>query len=198
MTDSIVNRVLRSSIDMQLPQLTTERIRQRCTETSFNRGVEYFHAGTIGNPVLHGYSLSATCGGSNLEPYRLSVELMPTGIADTHCSCPYTGEGDCKHIVALLLTYVHAPETIYSVETLLSTLAENPASSLLQVISELLKRAPELVPIAQVYADIPQAPRPPANLALRHGLPATDRSHFWARFSGEPTTPPGVKATRNP
>ena len=83
---------------------------------------------------------------------------MPTGIATTDCSCPYDWEGDCKHIVALLLTYIHEPEAMLSLEPLFATLAAKPKSSLLKVISELLKRAPQLAHIIQVYADIPTPP----------------------------------------
>ena len=151
---------------MQLPQLTPDQIQQRCTEQSFTRGLEYFHAGAIGNPTLHGYTLSAICEGTDIDPYRVTVELMPTGIASTDCSCPYDWEGDCKHIVALLLTYVEEPDAIYSLDTLLATLEAKPKSSLLQVISELLKRVPELVPIAEAYSDISITPPRPEPLPL--------------------------------
>ena len=143
---------------MQPPQLTPDQIQERCTERSYMRGLEYFHDGAIENPVLHGYTLSGTCEGTDMDPYRVTIELMPTGIASTYCSCPYDWGGDCKHIVALLLTYVEAPDAIYSLDTLFATLAEKPKSSLLQVISELLKHAPELVPIAQTYSDISVTP----------------------------------------
>ena len=139
---------------MQLPTITLDQIQCRCTEQSFTRGLEYFHAGAIGNPVLHGWRLSATCQGTETNPYHVIVELVPTTIAATACSCPYTGTGDCKHIVALLLTYVETPEIIYSVDALFAALAEKPKSSLLQIISELLQRTPALAPVAQVYADI--------------------------------------------
>ncbi len=150
---------------MQLPELTPHQIRSRCTEQSFERGLEYFHAGAIGNPVLQDWTLLATCQGSLPRPYRTSAELMPTGIAATRCSCPYDAEGDCKHIVALLLTYIEAPETIYRIGDLLATLALKPKSSLLQILSELLKRNPELAPILQVDADVPDTP-PPGQLPL--------------------------------
>ena len=140
---------------MQLPELTLDQIRRRCTEQSFERGLAYFHDGAIGNPVLHGWTLSATCRGSSAEPYRVTVELTPTGILSTDCSCLYSGHGDCKHSVALLYTYLEAPETLCTVQTLLATLAGKPKSSLLHVISALLKRTPALAPIAQVYADVP-------------------------------------------
>lgn len=143
---------------MQLPNLTHDQIRSRCTEQSFTRGEEYFDMGMIGNPVLHGWTLASTCEGTEEDPYHVSVELMPTGIAATECSCPYSYEGDCKHIVALLLTYIHAPDVICSLDVLMTALAEKPKETLLRVVSELLKRTPELVPVARFYADVPEEP----------------------------------------
>ena len=139
---------------MQLPQITSDQIQERCTPQSFERGEDYFYDEAIGNPVIHGWTLSATCQGTEPTPYRVSVELMPTGIADAYCSCPYDWGGDCKHIVALLLTYIHESEEICSVDTLFTTLAEKPKASLLRVISELLKREPALVPVARTYIDM--------------------------------------------
>ena len=146
---------------MQRPDLTLDHIRQRCTHQSFTRGTEYFHDGAIGNPVFHGYTLSAACHGTDIDPYRVSVELMPTGIAATDCSCPYDGDfggyGDCKHIVALLLTYLHTPDSICSIDALITTLSEKPKAHLLRILSEVLIRTPDVAPVVQVYADMPEA-----------------------------------------
>ena len=138
----------------RLPALTIEHIRERCTAAVFDRGLEYFDDGAIGNATLHGYTLSGTCEGTDAVPYRVTAELTPTGIADTYCSCPYSGEGDCKHGVALLTTYIEAPETILSVDSLLAELSNRPRANLLRVLAELLKRKPELALVAQAYADI--------------------------------------------
>ena len=140
---------------MQSPEITQYHIQERCTEQSYMRGLEYFHDGAIGDPIIHGCTLSATCEGTDIEPYRVTVELTPTGIATADCSCPYDWGGDCKHIVALLLTYVHTPDMIFSLEPLFATLEAKPKSDLLQIISELLKYAPELAPIVQAYSDTP-------------------------------------------
>ncbi len=143
---------------MRLPELTLDQIQDRCTAQSFARGEDYFNMEMIGNPILHGCTLASTCEGTEEEPYRVSVELTPTGIADTKCSCPYDWGGDCKHVVALLLTYMYELETISSLDALLIVLAEKPKETLLRVISELLTRSPELVDIARFHADIPEAP----------------------------------------
>ncbi|MYC75348.1 hypothetical protein F4X10_06175 [Candidatus Poribacteria bacterium] len=143
---------------MQHPHLTLDHIRQRCTPQSFTRGMEYFHDGAISNPVFHGYALSAACHGTDRDPYRVSVELMPTGIAATECSCLYDGDfggyGDCKHIVALLLTYLYTPEIICSIDSLITMLSEKPRERLLHILSEVLIRAPDVAPVVQVYADM--------------------------------------------
>ena len=138
---------------MQYPKLTEDQIQDRCTKQVFARGEDYFYNEAIENPMFHGSTLSASCYGSEDEPYSVSVELTPTGIADAACSCPYDWGGDCKHIVALLLTYVHEPDEIQSVEPILTAIAEKPRATLLSIISELLKREPALVPIVETYTD---------------------------------------------
>lgn len=138
---------------MQYPHITEDQIKDRCTQKVFARGEDYFYEEAIENAMFHGWTLSATCQGSEDTPYDVSIELTTTGIADADCSCPYDWGGDCKHIVALLLTYVHEPEIIRSVDPILTALAEKPRATLLRVISELLKHEPTLVPIVSSYAD---------------------------------------------
>ena len=159
---------------MQLPELTPDQIQQRCTEQSYIRGVDYFHTGAIGNATLHGHTLSGTCEGTDIDPYHVTVELTPTGIATVDCSCPYDWGGDCKHIVALLLTYAEVPDTIYSLDTLLAAFEEKPKPNLLQIISELLTRVPELIPIAQAYSAGSRHPTAPRTAAARRCLSGTD------------------------
>jgi uncharacterized Zn finger protein len=54
---------------------------------------------------LRGY-----CHDSSDTPYRVSAQLRPGGLVTAHCTCPYDWGGICKHIVALLLAWAHAPE----------------------------------------------------------------------------------------
>ena len=138
---------------MQYPNITEDQIQDRCTKQVFARGEGYFYNEMIENAMFHGWTLSANCQGSEDTPYRVCVELTPIGIADAECSCPYDWGGDCKHIVALLLTYVHEPDEIHSIEPVLTAMAEKPRATLLRLISELLKREPSLVPIVETYID---------------------------------------------
>ena len=90
--------------------MTEEHVRSLATSKSFERGVRYFLRGAIFNQVIYGMELRALCKGSAPEPYKLKVSLTEDGIDDLYCSCPYSGAGICKHLVALLLTYINKPE----------------------------------------------------------------------------------------
>ncbi len=165
---------------MQYPGLTEDQIQERCTKQVFSRGEDYFYEEAIENAMFHDWTLSATCQGSEDTPYRVSVELTPTGIADAECSCPYDWGGDCKHIVALLLTYVHEPDEIHSIAPILTAIAEKPRATLLRVISELLKREPTLVPIVKTYVDgvaVSQFRDTPTTSASTVGASATSTAY---------------------
>ena len=138
---------------MQYPKITEAQIRARCTDKVFARGEGYFYQEAIENAMFHDRTLSANCQGSEFTPYTVSVELTPTGIADAECSCPYDWGGDCKHIVALLLTYLHETDEIHSVEPILTAIAEKPRATLLNIISDLLKSEPRLALIVETYTD---------------------------------------------
>ena len=138
---------------MQYPDITEDQIQERCTKQVFARGEGYFYNEAIENSMFHGWTLSASCYGSEETPYSVSVELTSTGIADAECSCPYNWGGDCKHIVALLLTYIHEPDEIRSIEPIMTAIAEKPRATLLGIIAELLKREPALVPLVETYTD---------------------------------------------
>jgi uncharacterized Zn finger protein len=56
-----------------------------------------------------GLVLKARCQGSSAQPYRVAATLGPSGgIAASTCSCPVGGR--CKHVAALLLAWLAAPD----------------------------------------------------------------------------------------
>ena len=93
--------------DMPLPKLTESMIRAGASPESFQRGRDYFESGAISNASIQESTLLAECAGTSAPYYQVRVELDGAGIRDVECTCPYDWGGWCKHIVALLLTYVH-------------------------------------------------------------------------------------------
>ena len=106
----------------KLPQLTEAHIRELTSGKSFERGEAYYRDGAVLEPVRQARDLRAQCEGSDYEPYQVSATLAEGGITETSCTCPYDYGGICKHVVALLLTYVHEPQAFRSIPPLATLL----------------------------------------------------------------------------
>lgn len=143
----------------KLPRLTESHIRELASEKSFDRGEAYYHDGSVLEPVRQERELRAQCQGSDYEPYQVSATLSKSGIAETSCTCPYDYGGICKHIVALLLTYVHEPQAFRSIPPLATLLAGRSREELIALVGELIKREPELLSLVELSVATEQAER---------------------------------------
>ncbi|MBN2302909.1 MAG: SWIM zinc finger family protein [Anaerolineae bacterium] len=138
--------------------LTLEQIRSRATANSFQRGQSYYNSGSIVDAVRRGNELTGSCEGSQYEPYRIRVTLTDDGdVLDASCTCPYDWGGDCKHIVALLLTFHHAPDTFAARPPVDAALAARSKDDLIALIHQMIARYPDL----QALVDRPQPAQQP-------------------------------------
>src|SRR5215210_4688290 len=145
--------------DEKLPRLTGAHIRNLASGSSFERGQNYYRDGAVFGAVRQGMELRAQCEGSDYEPYQVSATLTESSIAETSCTCPYDYGGICKHIVALLLTYVHEPQSFRPIPPLATLLAGRSREELITLIGELIKREPELLPLVELSVETGQAAR---------------------------------------
>ena len=127
----------------KLAQLNEPVIHQWIDDRSFQRGENYYRHGYILNPRIQGQLLKAECLGSQARSYRVEVTLDDKRIVTSHCSCP-VGSGHCKHVAALLLTWVHNPSSFTTKEPLKEMLQRLDRDMLITLIYQLLERAPEL------------------------------------------------------
>lgn len=74
--------------------------KERSTDAVFERGETYRDEGQIQQIDRFDDLVTARVSGSQL--YDVTVDFGGRSI-DTRCTCPYSGGGDCKHIVAVLL-----------------------------------------------------------------------------------------------
>jgi len=131
-------------------QLTEETIQDRASDQSYQKGREYYHSGAIYNPswqsTTGGIVLTAQCVGSSAPSYRLRVELDAGGVRSSSCTCPYDWDGDCKHIIALLLMYLHKREEFseQNRKSVIDLLADLEKDSLVVLINHLAERNPDL------------------------------------------------------
>src|SRR5215207_10727644 len=153
----------------KLPRLTEAHIRNPASEKSFERGETYYRDGAILDPICQATHLRAHCEGSEYEPYQVSVILAEGGIAETSCTCPYDYGGICKHIVALLLTYVHKPQAFRSIPPLPALLAGRSQEELIALIGEMIERDPGLLSLVELSVETERAAqgKPPDASAYR-------------------------------
>lgn len=126
--------------------ITLQQIKVRVDNGVFTRGKHYYDDGAIGQCIRRGARIEARCQGSYPEPYRVWVQFDDFGIVEAGCTCEYgdTWGGDCKHIIALLLTYLHKPQQFEERPTLQDALANRSKEDLIDIIERMVAAYPDL------------------------------------------------------
>jgi uncharacterized Zn finger protein len=96
-------RVIATDTDTSMTY-TIDRIKNYCTTGVFDRGADYYEDGHVVRLDRYGATLSAAVQGSQPTPYAVEIEL--TDDLRASCTCPYDGNGSCKHVVATWLAAV--------------------------------------------------------------------------------------------
>jgi uncharacterized Zn finger protein len=124
------------------PTISEAIIRQHADAESFRRGRQYYQDGAVLELTLRGMILQAEVEGSQYDPYRVRVAFDAGGVTEATCTCPYDWGGWCKHIIATLLAYVHAPAEIEPRPALPDLLAGLNRDQLQALVLELAERDP--------------------------------------------------------
>ena len=140
-------------------QLTEEIVRAMANTKSFERGMEYYRSGAIFNAFRRGNILLGDCSGSNASFYNLRVEVERDSIKSAVCTCPYDLDGYCKHVVALVLTYIHQPGKFIEQKSVSDLLVDLEKDDLVALIARMVERDQDLynevemaIPIVKVTA----------------------------------------------
>ena len=155
--------------------LTEQMVQAQTDASSFTKGKSYQRSGHIIDPTLRGTTLRARCHGSSGGPYAvratlpLATEATPHGRVTLSGSCDCPRGGFCKHVVALFLTWIHAPETVDVRPDIPPLLAERSHEDLVALIELMLDRQPELEVLVDIPLPTPQAipPAEPGTAAKR-------------------------------
>jgi hypothetical protein len=126
----------------QLDHLTEADIQARCSETSFERGRGYYKGGAVRQQVRLDDGFETRVSGT--YTYRVTVREEPSGLV-AFCTCPYDWGGDCKHIVATLLAWLHEPESFRAPADLRAALATRDKEELADILADICAVYPHLV-----------------------------------------------------
>lgn len=97
---------------LSLENLQEEDIAKLVSKKLLNKGREQIHR--VVNPVRQGQILQATVQGS--RPYEVETEIRPREIL-TACGCLNQWDIFCEHVVAVLLSWLQAPQSFAILET---------------------------------------------------------------------------------
>ncbi len=122
---------------------TKEDILRFVGERSFERGKAYARDGMVFDGARRKSSLLARCHGTLGSPYHVEVMLNAKGrITGGECSCPVGV--NCKHMAALLLTYLDEPDKFPPYEDPMAVLGKYSRQDLLSLLKRMLALHPEL------------------------------------------------------
>ena len=150
-----------ADVKSQFKQLSEADLQAYSDEASFQKGYDYYLHHAIVEPTLSESVLRAFCHGSSVNPYRVEATLLPAGEKSTHkltstgCSCPRGGF--CKHLVALLLTWIHQPERFVVRSGIMARLSEKNHAELLALLEQLMQRQPDIEPLIELLMELPLA-----------------------------------------
>ena len=155
--------------------LTATDIEEQTDAGSFQRGRAYARSGRIFDGIRRGVSLRARCHGSSGGPYLVQATLAASATVDetpigttaaprrhvtnpvtSRCDCPRGGF--CKHVVALLLTWIESPSTFAERLPLSDLLANKSQAELIALVAAMLDAAPDLEDLIELPPPVVDQP----------------------------------------
>ncbi|NMC19582.1 MAG: hypothetical protein GYA33_04110 [Thermogutta sp.] len=124
--------------------LTERAIERHVGERSFRLGESYFHSRAVFDCRRQGELLKGRCYGRSADYYVLTARVDGNRILEAECSCPVGGGGTCKHVAALLLTWLHRPDEFRETEPLEKRLSGCSKSKLIGLIEQMVEQEPDL------------------------------------------------------
>jgi uncharacterized Zn finger protein len=165
---------------MESVSISEQDIRHWVSTKSYERGFRYYENNVVTDAKRQGMMIKAYCHGSMPQPYRVYVQFKENGIAEANCSCPVGSGGHCKHVAALLLTYLNDPDEFREIQEIDDVLEHRSKEDLIRLIKEMIDRSPELENLLEVALPDDQSNREVLNPSSYRNLAASafTQSHY--------------------
>lgn len=128
-----------------MPKKLTVNILKSCSSPeSFTRGHDLYQSDAVFDTFQKDDLLTGKCEGSSAPFYQIHVQLDEGGIQEASCTCPYDWGGYCKHIIALMLTYMHNPDAFIEQKNINELLEQLDKDDLVHLITKMVDKNPDL------------------------------------------------------
>lgn len=125
-------------------KMTENILKSLSSPESFTRGHDLYQSDAVFDTFRQGDLLTGKCKGSSAPFYQIHVQLDEGGIQEASCTCPYDWGGYCKHIIALMLTYVHSPDAFIEQKNINELLGQLDKDGLVYLITKMVDKNPDL------------------------------------------------------
>lgn len=125
-------------------KITESALKSLSSPESFARGHELYQSDAVFDTFRQHNILAGKCEGSSAPFYQLRVQLDEGGIQEASCTCPYDWGGYCKHIIALILTYIHNPDAFIEQKNIKELLGQLDKDALVYLITKMVDKNPDL------------------------------------------------------
>ena len=125
-------------------KITESALKSLSSPESYARGYKLYQSGAVFDTFRQGDLLIGKCEGSSAPFYQIHVQLDEGGIQEASCTCPYDWGGYCKHIIALVLTYIHNPDTFIEQKNIEELLGQLDKGDLVHLITKMVDQSPDL------------------------------------------------------
>jgi len=137
--------------------LREEQIARQMSSRIYSRALELYRKGAVENLVLRGRRLNAQVQGFHEPFYTVTIDFDEQGVRQATCTCAYDYGDWCKHIGAVLLACIRAPEKIVHLPPIEEVLEPLDTAALRRVLLE-LATDPEIADRITLLAQIAQQP----------------------------------------
>lgn len=127
-----------------IPHLTQSDVIEWTSDVYFKRGQAYYESGAIYEQRREAMRIRSKCSGTQASFYRQEVLYNNKSIESAECSCPVGEGGHCKHIVALLLTWVNDPDSFQESESIDVLLDKYTKGELITLVKQMIEQEPDL------------------------------------------------------
>ena len=148
-------------------KISENQLRSLSSPGSFARGRELYRTGAVYNTFRRGNDLKGKCQGTSAPYYQLHIRMDEDGIQAANCTCPFEWGGYCKHVIALVLTYIHDPQVFIEQKEIGALLKDLDRDVLVSIITKLTENNPDLYAWLQTYIEAATVKSDPAKPGKR-------------------------------
>ncbi len=125
-------------------KITESALKSSSSSESFTSGYKLYQSDVIFDTFRQRDLLTGKCEGSSAPFYQIHVQLDEGGIQEASCTCPYDWGGYCKHIIALMLAYIHNPDAFIEQKNIEELVGQLDKDGLVRLITKMVDKNPDL------------------------------------------------------